>query len=285
MPTFMQNLMSNPGNSGVYGNPGYQRANPDEPLYLVNQLKDREMQDFKDKANFMSDLSLKQDRIKSLFSPEGVQGSQQQQPQNTVIAKDPNEMTGYEKGKLNIEQQGLGLDKQKLAQQGKLGQEALDIKTNQEKLNQQKADQLNAQKTADMERKINEANAKIEQAQAALQQRTDNAEAQIKMHRDLAGAIEERHKLEIAQRDAKFQEAQKQHEAQIKNMEERLKQSRSSKTTTEVNADGTKKTTTTEKGVSGNTIRMIGPDGSEHEVPEDKVDDAVKNYQMKPKGE
>src|ERR1700680_1543825 len=68
--TFMANLAANPSGS-VYGQPGPENQ---DALGIVNQLKDREMRDFQNKANFMSDLSLKQDRLKQLFNPETASG-------------------------------------------------------------------------------------------------------------------------------------------------------------------------------------------------------------------
>lgn len=268
--TFMDSLASNPS-SGVYGQPG--QTSDSDVLGIVNRIKDREMQDFQDKARFTSDLSFRNGiRERALFSPE-----QQQNKPMDVVEADPNKMTGYERGELGIRQQGLqqnqqqmGLDREKLAQQGKLGQEALDVRTAQEKLNQQKSDQIDAVKQAETERKINEANAKIDLAQQKIQQSADNAAAQIAAHKELQDAVEERHKIEIAQKDAQFQDSKKLHEAQIKAMQDRLDQAANSSTTTEVNADGTKKTVTTQRG---STVKVTGKDGNTYEIPADKVDE------------
>src|SRR5258708_31244549 len=109
MPTFMDSLASNPSGS-IYGQPS--QTSDQDVLNLVNQKKDREMRDFKEKSNFMSDLSLRQEsRMRSLFPPES---SQQGQPQNVVLGQDPNAMTGYQKGELGIRQQGINQDQQRL---------------------------------------------------------------------------------------------------------------------------------------------------------------------------
>lgn len=279
MPTFMQSLNNNPsgGGSSIYGMPA--STQPDI-LGIVNELKDREMNDFKNKATFMSQLSLQQDRQRRIYGLDGSPDNQgpSGQPKNTVMSQDPNQMTGYEKGELGLKQQQLGLDTQKQAQSAKTGQEALDIKSNQEKLNQQKSDQINENKQNDMQRKIDEANQKIILAQQALTDKTANQEAQLKANQDYRAAVEERHKLEMAQKDTAFQDAQRQHDAQIANLQDQIKK-RGQPTTqsTEMNADGTKKTVTTTHGSTG-TITGTGKDGKQYQVPIDQINDWNQNH-------
>ena len=74
-----------------------------------------------------------------MYDPSNMQpATQNPQGMNTVEKQDPNQITAPMQAELGIKQQGLNLDSQKLAQSGKLGQEAVDIKGQQEKLNQQK---------------------------------------------------------------------------------------------------------------------------------------------------
>jgi hypothetical protein len=278
--TFMSSLAANPsGGSGIYGQPNQQ--SDQDVLGIVNQLKDREMNDFKNKAVFMSDLSLKQDKLRALFDPSKEGGPQQQQQQgpNVVLGKDPNEMSGYEKGELGIRQQGLGLERQKIAQQGKLGQEGLDIKSAQERLNQQKSDQINKNKQDDMQRKIDESNAKIEQAQKALESKNNNAEQALEAHKAMAAAVEERHKLELAQKDAQFKKVQEQHQQTIDQLEVKIKQAGHSKQVKK-DSQGNVITTETTKGDAAETVNVKGPDGKTYPIPKDKLDDWNKNHQQ-----
>jgi hypothetical protein len=143
-------------------------------------------------------------------------------------------------------------------------------------VNKQKSDQINATKQADMQRKTDEANQRIALAEKALNDKNANAEAQLKAHQEMAAAVEERHKLEIAQRDAAFQEAKKQHQAQIDELNNRLKQSGRTKTT--VQQGGETRTTTTEKGSAAERIKVIGPDGTPGYIPADKLDDWNANH-------
>src|SRR5713226_7367508 len=159
--TFMDSLAANSSNSpgsGVYGQPKI--PDDQDTLFLVDRLKDREMRDFKDKTNFMSDLSLRQEsRMRDLFAPEKKSPSDMP----VTMMQDPNSMTGYQKGELGVRQQevgqrqqGLNLESQRLSKQERLGQEALDVKTAQEKLNQQKSDQAHQQKLDELTTKQNE---------------------------------------------------------------------------------------------------------------------------------
>lgn len=281
--TFMANLAANPSGSSIYGQPS---ANDDmESLGIVNKIKDREMKDFQDKANFMADLSIKQDRMKRLFDTQGPfnqpnpgQNGQQQGQPNVVMGKDPNTMTGYEKGELGVRQQGLNLESQKLGQQNKLGEQALGIKADQEKLNQQKSDQINDTKQKDMQRKIDDANNKLGLAYDQLNNKANSLDQTLAAHKAVADAMEERHKLELAQKDAQFQKTSQQHQQTIDNLTEQLKQRGKSQTTTEVNADGTKKTSTTLKGSAADTVNVVGKDGKTYTIPKDKLDDWNANH-------
>lgn len=272
--SFMENLANNPKGSSIYGQPGM--GNDEDTMSIVHRLKDRELSDFKDKANFMSDLSLKQERARSMYNsdhPQLNQNQEQNQPMNTVMGFDPNRISAYERGELGLKQQGLGLESQRIIQTGKLGQEGLDIKAQQEKLNQQKNDQINAQKQADMQRKIDDSEKKFAAIQAELERKTKAGEDTLQLHKDAAEAVKERHQLEmdrmkhdIQLKDDQFNELKKQHD-------EVLKQRGRTKTTTELNADGTKKTTTTERGDASDTVNVIGKDGKSYTIPKDKLND------------
>jgi len=274
--TFMSSLAANPS-SGIASQPGQQ--SDQDVLGIVNQMKDREMNDFKNKAVFMADLSLKQDKMRALFDPSKLGGPQEPQPQqNTVMAKDPNQMTGYEKGELGIRQQGINQESQRMAQQGKLGQEALDIKTQQEKVNQQKSEQINATKQADMQRKIEDANNKLGLAYEQLNNKNNNAEQVLEAHKAVAAAMEERHKLELAQKDHNFQVTSDMHQQQIKDLEKKAKDAQHT-TQTKRDSQGNVITTETTKGDAADMIDVVGPNGQKGKIPRDKLDDWNKNHQ------
>jgi hypothetical protein len=274
MPTFMQSLASNPG-GGIYG------ANQQQvdPLSLVNQIKNRDLQDFKDKANFMSNLSLQQDRLKRIYDNQDMQN--RQGGPNVQVARDSNQMTGYEKGELGIKQQQNNIESQRLAQQGRLGEQAIGVRTAQEQLNQQKSDQIYQQKQNELQAKINDSNARTQAAQDKLQQAGENAAAKLDATKEYQAAVEERHKLEMDMKDSQFRAADANHKAQIKVLQDKLDQQANTSTTTEVNPEGTKRTTTTQRGSgqgsSSNkntpTVMGTGKNGKQYPVPVDKIDD------------
>src|SRR5260370_12448799 len=98
MATFMDNLGANPSGSGIYGQP--KEDSEGDMLSVVNKLKDREMQDFQTKANFMSDLSLRQEaRMRSLYDPSKAANAPKDVAPAQVMTN-PNQMTEAQKSEL-----------------------------------------------------------------------------------------------------------------------------------------------------------------------------------------
>lgn len=263
--TFMDRLSANPTGSGIYGQPKRQRDDTEKQLSIVKQLKDREMQDFQKKAQFMSELSLQQDRQRRIFDTQ----QQEQNPQKMdVVFQDPNYISPTDKAELGIKQQGLNLESQRLSQSGKLGQEALDIKQSQHDLNQQKSDQINALKQADLERATTESNNKLKLTQAELDRKIKSGEDTLELRRELAAAMEERHKLEMAMKQQQLEISNQQRDASLKAEQDRLNQNRQSTTTEELNPDGTKRITTTQRGAPAKRVKVVGPKGESGTIEE-----------------
>lgn len=273
----MDRLAANPQGSGIYGMGGEQRPQYGEAMNLFNQVRDRDMQDFRDKANFMADLSMRQEMQRRRFPPEAMNNANEGgQPQN-VVFHDPNQMTGYQKGELGIRQQQVGLEGQRLSQQGQLGQQAVDIRQQQADLQEKKNQQIHEQKQADLQRKIDDANKRYAQAKDALESRAKTAEDRIKAQQDIQKAAEERYKLELEQKQSQFDESKRVHDAQIAKMQEDAKRGNKT-TTTEINPEGTKRKVTTKTGSSAETVQVTGKDGKTYEIPADKVDDWNENH-------
>jgi hypothetical protein len=295
---FVSNLAANsPGNSGIYGQPSSNTDDQTENVMsIVNNLKDREMRDFQNKANFMADLSIKQDRLRRLYDPatqqnmtngggpipgSGGQGNMNGSP-NVVMGQSPTDMTGYQKGELGLKQQALTQDKANdaavLSQRQKLGQGALDIKQQGADLAQQKSDQINDLKQADLQRKIADADSKLQFAQQKLDSTNTNVEAHLAAQKELAAAVEARHKLEMDSKQHQFDTVNKQHQEQITSLEQKVKDARNKKTTTNLSPDGSERTTTTQTGDAAKTVQVKGKDGQMYEIPADQLDDWNANH-------
>lgn len=295
--SFMNSLASNPSGSGIFGMPAPANNQDDnDSLALVNKLKDREMQDWKAKTDYTADASLRQEqRMRSLFDPKLDLEKQkmnqsasinQQEMQMKANSEKDNDLRANQE--LDLNKQKVGLEGKKLDQANKLSQEGIDVKTAQEKLNQQKSDQINTQKTADMQRKIDESNAKLELAGRALDDKTNSAADHLQAQKDMNAAMEERHKAEMAIKEHQFSITSDQHQQKIKELEDRLNQGSNTQTTTELDPSGNKKVVTTKRGSEAinapvkntdGTYTVTAPDGSKGKIPANKLDDWMKNHQ------
>jgi hypothetical protein len=231
----MANLASNPSGS-ISGQPGPDNT---DALGIVNQLKDREMRDFQNKANFMSELSLKQDRQRMLFDPSnpnqdimgtrtlnGMTAAMQKPQQSSGITpgSQSGQMNPQQTAEMSMRQQGMDLDKAKLAQAGKMGEERIANQTAQEKLNQQKSDQIHEQKQNELQAKIKESGDKLTQAQKALEDKTLTAEQQLQFHKDAATAATAAHEAEKQRMQLNFDKTHGQMQDRIDNMTKELDQ-------------------------------------------------------------
>jgi hypothetical protein len=301
MPTFMDSLAANPsGGSSVWQPPGGQGQSNQDVLGLYDQIRNREHDDFQKKANFMADLSLKQERLRRMYDPTSVRtategqlhGQQpdnkiqtQQQPNQMMMGRDPNAMNDYQKGELGIRQKGLDLESQKLIQQNKMGEGALDIKDRQQKLNQEKSDQIHEQKMSDLQRKQDEYKQKMDLAQQQLTDKNANAEKQLELHKTIAENTKAYHdaemakgKLQLDQKDAQFKALQAEHDKLLK-QNSRTKQVKK-------DSAGNQITTETTKGDAigaptknqDGTYTVTGKDGQKYKIPAEKLDEWNQNH-------
>jgi hypothetical protein len=285
---FLDRLRENPGGnsnmSGIYGMPPVENDDEDA-LKLVNRLRDRDMQDYKDKAEFDSGLSLRQEqRMRSMFDPK-LELDKEKMAQSSNLAQ---QELGFKANESRTNQlradKEFELGRDKLSQSGKMGQEALDIKTQQEKLNETKNTQINEDRDADRQRKTDEMSQKIEQAnqritiaQQALEDKTADAAAKLAAHKEMAAAVEERHKLELENKQHEFNTTTDLHKQQIATLEkqiaDKLAQSQNTEQETKVSPDGTTKVVTTKRGDAATKVQVLGKDGKTYTIPKDKLDD------------
>jgi hypothetical protein len=281
MASFVGNLASagQANNSNIYGQPG--TNNPNATLDIVNRIKDREKADFKDKANFMADLSLKQDRLRALYDPS-KQNQQQGNPapiNNAAMPpiRDPNAIG-------TLDQAKLGMQQQQLNQQGKMGQQALDIKTSQEQLNQQKSDQIHQQKINELNAKQTDAKSKLDLATKALADKNTSADQQLKLHQSIMENTKAFHDADQARRQLQFDKTSDQHQQTIDNLQAQLKEKNKPTTTTQTkSSDGN--TITTTKGTNQGTVNVKGKDGKTYSIPSNKLDDWNANHAPTPQSQ
>lgn len=271
----MDRLASNPSSSsGIFGMP--QQENDNDTLSLVNRLKDREFRDYQNKAAFDDERSLRQEsRMRMLFDPSKSmlpQGMDQNPVTQNILTPDQQIDAQH-----RMDQPKLDLAREEMGQKSRFGQQGLDIKAAQEKLNDTKNAQINEDRDSDRNRKIEEANNKIGLAQQALEDKNANFDDKLQANKDMSAAMEERHKLELENKQHEFNITSDAHKKHISELEaqakERLKQGANSETTTEVNPDGSKKTVTTKKGDAAAMIQVLGKDGKTYTIPKDKMDD------------
>lgn len=287
MPTFMDSLAANPtGSSGIYGQP-----KQDDVMSLVNQLKDRDMMDYKNKADFNADLQLRTEaRLRNLYDPSKANATLDSL-KPTVMGPDipsPFPIQSPIERLAPKDQLDYGLKEQDLAQKGKFGQEALDIKSQQEELNKTKSEQINATKMADMQRKTDEANQRLALAQQTLNDRTKTSEEHMAALKEYQSAVEQRHQIEMDMKQQEIDNKEKDFKTTNDRLTQALKDAQNKTTTTSVNPDGTTKTVTTKTGApskyapqqnSDGTYMVFYPDGSQHKIPGDKIDDWNQNHQ------
>lgn len=152
-----------------YGDPGQQNTGIEDILPLFHAVRDRNMQDYKDKAAFDSDLAIRQENSRRVFDPNragtslstvGGGGGRTTNPDISMGLTAPNpeiatnlkeDLTPQDKAKFGLEKSSQDIERSKIAQQGKLGEEALGIKTAQEKLNQEKSENIHQTKLSQQE--------------------------------------------------------------------------------------------------------------------------------------
>lgn len=236
----------------------------DDIMTLLGHVRDRNLSDYEKKQQFNSDLSLRHNRLASMINPEtGQEKSPWASQQPNVIFKDNNpDITPLQKEELGQKGKELGLQTEELKTKTADTKAKQSLAEREFGLEQQKNKQIYETKQADMQRKIDEANHKLELAYTQLGDKNANQAAVLASHKAIQDAMEERHKLELANKDMQFNESKRLHDAQIAKMQSDAESKNAPSTrTTEVNAEGTKKTETTIKGGKTGKIKVVGPNG------------------------
>lgn len=255
-----QRNLSNPTTSAQNGN-----FDTDDIMTLLGHVRDRNLSDYEKKAQFNSDLSLRHNRLSSMLNPEtGQEKSPWASQQPNVQFKDNNpDITPLQGAEIGQKGKELGLQTEELKHNVASQTQKQSLAEREFGLEQQKNKQIYDTKQADMQRKIDEANHKLELAYTQLGDKSANQAAVLASHQAIQAAMEERHKLELANKDLQFNESKRLHDAQIAKMQsDSESKNASTEKTTEVNPEGTKKTETTIKGGKIGRIRVMAPEGT-----------------------
>lgn len=235
-------------------------------MSMDEELRRRDMNDFRQKNQFMSELSNRQPRMQQLFNPTPSRDMKAPTEGMDVVFKD-NAITPFQKAGLDLKGEDTRIDRAKLGNDTrrvnlaeKMGEEKLDLEGKKHELNVEKNKNIFETKQADLQRKVDEAANKLDLADRQLALKKDDSAATVARHKAELDATNARHALEMHQKENALAEATRLHDAQIADAKKKTEQSAESETTTELNADGTKKTVKTQKGAK-KRISVIGPNG------------------------
>ena len=246
---------------------------------FINNMRNRNLDDLRSQLQITNQYegpNIRDPRMRNMMDPNGAQ--------NVILNSG---MTDFQKASLSLDRDklnsGNSIDKEKLALAKSTGEDKLALQKGALELNELKNDQIYQTKIKDMERKAEEANAKLELAQQQLQGRENNTTATMAYRQAQLEAVNARHELDLAQRDAALEESKRLHDAQIADMKARLDAAGNTTQTTEVNDEGTKKTVTTKKGSSDNTARVsvIGPNNQKGTVTAEESKSLPKGWSVR----
>lgn len=277
-----------------FGDPGQGNNGADsltQLLPIFHEIKNRELHDYEMKGRINQDLAIRQERQRLMFDPatgmgkttnnEISKGINNANPEMATAVKE--DLTPQDKAKFGLEKSAQDIEKSKIAQQGKLGEERVGVQKAQEELNATKNENIHNIKMADMQRKVDEATQRMGLAYSQLEQRGNDSAAHLDFMKAKAAADEARFNLELTRRDAAHEETVRYHNARIDEANKRLEAAgQPTIESTEVNADGTHKTVTKSKGEnkaydSNTTYRMKGKDGKAYMVSGKDMDKAKKD--------
>lgn len=187
-------------------------------LPLYQRRKQIDLQDYQNRENFNTDVGVRRAALQRMFDP-----TQQQGQQNTVMGADI--ISPTDKAKLDLEKQKLGHDVESDKAKLGLGEKELALE-------QQKSNQIYSTKQSDMQRKMDEANQRLQLAHDRLAMDTNNAANHAAFTKAQQDANDARHALDLKQRDDALTEQKRLHDAQIEKMNVEMENLRNPKPVT-----------------------------------------------------
>ncbi len=241
-------------------------------LPLVSRLRGEKLQQREQEAQFNSDLS-----IRHAAGLQRMQEGMQSDKQPNVVFQDNHpDVTPAQTAELGQKAKGTELQTTEL--KNKIGNEKFNqnLETQKFNLENKKNDQIFATKQADMQRKMDEANSKLEQAERKMQGQQGNMDAMAQYHKAQIDALTAKHDMDTFMKDRAFDEQKRQHDNQMGVMQRKLDQAGHKTVETDVNPEGTKRTTTT---TSGSRVNVKGPNGEEGTVSAEEAASLPQGWQ------
>lgn len=178
---------------------------------MFHQIRNRNIQDQERLMRSASDIKLREDFMRARMTPEAAG-----QPQNVVYQPSPAEQLNP------LDLAKFGLEKQKLAQSTKLGEERLGLGEREHQLDELKNRQIYETKINDMQRRSQEAEADLKLKQQQFEANTTNASARMALQQAQMAATDARHQLDIAQRDRQLDESKRQADQRNETLKKQL---------------------------------------------------------------
>lgn len=265
---------SQPSSSTYFGDPGRSSMSPSDAanalMPFFHQVRNRDIEDFKAKASFANNLQLKQPQLQKTFNPSGGGNLGTAAPQDVIYQPGPSDiLRAQAAAPINpLDQAKLALEKDKLSSD-KLDK-STDNALNEKKfgLDQQKNEQIHQNKEDDLQRKSDDANNRLKLAYDQLTAKGQNAQTQLELHQAQMAAKQAADDLKDQQHKAELDETRRIHDAQIADMQAKMDALQNSTSVTELNPEGTKRTTTTTKGSPKKRVAVIGPKGEKGTIEE-----------------
>jgi hypothetical protein len=262
---FFDSLMQNPRGSGIYGDNGPSNLSNELGTFMSvrkKQREDDENQGYR-QANFQADLSNRMNRMNSIYGdnpmspgmgkpggPTGLVTGLNNPQMQTEYKENPGTINPLQRETLNLKKEDLANDREKIRATTALAKTRLGLSSDRLDLDTEKNQNIYDTKQADLQRKKDEADARLKLSEGQLKQKTNDAATQIQWHKDKMAADEARHQLEMAQKDAQLSSLQRYRDQQIEAQRRRGDLSEESTTTAERDDQGNVTKSTTKKGGS-----------------------------------
>lgn len=241
-----------------------------EAVMEKNRDANRANSDFAYRTRVANDEAIRAENMRKIFDPNQLNFGRGMNVQYQPSIQEQGQITPIDKAKIDLE-------REKIQTVGGLDKAEFGLKNKQYELDKLKNEQIYGTKSADMERKSEEAEKRLRLAYDQLQARQGDASATAAYHQAQLAAQQARMELMATQHKSDLDETRRIHDAQMKKMRDDLDLATNSETKTVVDENGQEKTVTTRKGTvpvkkseREGYVRVIDPTGRHGDWPANK---------------